>query len=236
LKAFLRSDGVQAFLGWVLGTYLKLVLKTVRWRHENVACVEPVLQDDVTGAIALFWHGRIPLCLATAPQWSRKRTRCLVSPSADGEFIARALDMSGFPAIRVSSAKRGDAAKARQAVAAIREATAWVKGGGALVVTPDGPRGPNEVIAAGSLQIARRSGRPVYLMGIAASPAWRIESTWDKVMFAAPFGRGAVVWDGPLHVPADADDAAIAVLVKEWSARLSAATRRAEALVGRSAH
>ena len=164
MKAFLRSDGVQAFLGWVLGTYLKLVLRTVRWRHENVACVEPVLADDTTGAIALFWHGRIPLCLATAPQWWRKRTRCLVSPSADGEFIARALDMSGFPAIRVSSAKKGDAQKARQAVAAIREAVAWVKDGGALVVTPDGPRGPNEVIAVLSFFTARCASSMVRLL------------------------------------------------------------------------
>jgi hypothetical protein len=233
LKALLRSDGVQAFLGWVLGTYLRVILRTVRWRHENLACVEPVLADDATGAIALFWHGRIPLCLATAPQWWRKRTKCLISPSADGEFIARALTMSGFPAIRVSSAKKGDAAKARQAVAAIREATNWVKDGGALVVTPDGPRGPNEVIAAGSLQIAKRSGQPVFLMGIAAAPATQMQSTWDKVMWAAPFGRGAVVWEGPLYVPPDADDAAIAALVEAWSARLSAATRRAEALVAR---
>ena len=233
MKSFLRSDGVQAFLGWVLGSYLRIVLRTVRWRHENLACVEPVLADGASGAIALFWHGRIPLCLATAPQWWRKRTKALISPSADGEFIARALEMAGFPAIRASSAKKGDSAKARQAVAAIREATAWVKGGGALVVTPDGPRGPNEVIAAGSLQIARRSGQPVYLMGVAAHPAWQVAGTWDKVMFAAPFGRGAVVWEGPLHVPADADDAAVARLIEDWSARLSAATRRAEVLAGR---
>jgi lysophospholipid acyltransferase (LPLAT)-like uncharacterized protein len=232
VKKLLRSDAVQAFLGWVLGTYIRLILNTVRWRHENVACVEPVLAGE-SGAIALFWHGRIPLCLATAPQWWRKRTRAFVSPSADGEFIAQALAMAGFPAIRVSSAKKGDSAKARQAVAAIREAVTWVAGGGALVVTPDGPRGPNEVIAPGALQIAKRSGQPVFLMGIAANPAFQAD-TWDKVMFGLPFGRGAVVWEGPLHVPADADDATFAGLLADWSARLSAATRRAEVLVGRS--
>lgn len=234
MKKLLRSDAVQAFLGWVLGSYIRLILNTVRWRHENVECVEPVLAGEA-GAIALFWHGRIPLCLATAPQWWRKRTRAFVSPSSDGEFIAQALAMAGFPAIRVSSAKKGDSAKARQAVAAIREAVTWVAGGGALVVTPDGPRGPNEVIAPGALQIARRSGQPVFLMGIAANPAMQME-TWDKVMFAAPFGRGSVVWDGPLYVPPDADEASLATLLTEWSARLSAATRRAEALVGRTAH
>jgi lysophospholipid acyltransferase (LPLAT)-like uncharacterized protein len=235
LKSLLRNDGVQAFLGWVLGTYLRIVLRTVRWTHENVECVEPALAGK-SGAIALFWHGRIPLCLATAPQWWRMRTRAFVSPSSDGEFIAQALAMSGFPAIRISSAKKGDSAKARQAVAAIREAVGWVSEGGALIVTPDGPRGPNEVIAPVALQIARRSGQPVFLMGIAANPAIQVEGTWDKVMFAAPFGRGAVVWEGPLFVPADANDAAIQALVADWSGRLSAVTRRAEALVGRSAH
>jgi lysophospholipid acyltransferase (LPLAT)-like uncharacterized protein len=83
------------------------------------------------------------------------------------------------------------------------------------------------------LQIARRSGQPIFLVGIAANPALQLQSTWDRVMFAAPFGRGAVVWEGPLHVPPDADDAQIKALVEAWSARLSTATRRAEALVGR---
>lgn len=232
MKKLLRSDGVQAFLGFLLGVYLRIVLATVRWRHENAEAVEPVLAGD-SGAIALFWHGRIPLCLSVAPQWWRKRTRCLVSPSADGEFVARALAMSGFPAIRASSAKKGDAAKARQAIAAIREAVTWVQGGGALVITPDGPRGPNEMIQAGALQIARRSAQPIFLMGIAANPAWQHPSAWDRVMFAAPFGKGAVVWDGPHLVPADAGEAQISEMIVDLSAKLSAATRRAEELVGR---
>lgn len=233
MKALFRSGPVQATLGFLLGVYMRLVLATVRWRHENVACVEPVLAGD-GGAITLFWHGRIPLCLGAAPQWWRKSLRGMVSPSADGEFLARAMAMSGFPAIRASSAKPGDSRKARAAVAAVREAVAWVKGGGVLAVTPDGPRGPREVMQAGALHVARRTGAPVFLMGYAARPAWRLEGSWDRMMFAIPFGRGAVVWEGPLHVADDADDAAIATLATEWSARLSAATRRAEVLAGRA--
>ena len=232
MKGLLRHPGVQAVLGWILAAYLKLVLRTVRWRHINVECVEPVLSGE-SGALALFWHGRIPLCLAVAPQWWRKGTRALISPSADGEFIAQALAHAGFPAIRMSSAKKGDSAKARAAVAGFREAMTWVGQGGALVITPDGPRGPNEVIAAGSLQIARRAKVPVYLMGIAAAPALQLD-TWDKVMLAAPFGRGAVVWEGPLRVPSDAGEAEIAELCADWSARLSAITRQAEREVGRT--
>jgi hypothetical protein len=68
-------------------------------------------------------------------------------------------------------------------------------------------------------------------MGLAAAPATQLD-TWDKVMVARPFGRGATVWEGPFHVPADADDARIEELITEWSALLSAATRRAEAIAG----
>jgi lysophospholipid acyltransferase (LPLAT)-like uncharacterized protein len=234
LKKLLRSDAVQNLLGWCLGVYIRLILSTVRWTHENLECVEPVLAGDA-GAVALFWHGRIPLCLATAPQWWRKNTKAMISPSSDGQFIATALEMAGFPGIRTSTAKKGDTAKARQAVTALREAVAHVAGGGALVITPDGPRGPNEVIAPGALQIAKRSKQPVFLMGIAANPALQMNG-WDKIMFAAPFGKGAVVWEGPLYAPADADDATAEALLADWSARLSAVTRRAEALVGRRPH
>ena len=44
----------------------------VRWRHVNADCVEPVLSGP-SGAVALFWHGRIPMCLSVAPHWWRKK-------------------------------------------------------------------------------------------------------------------------------------------------------------------
>ena len=231
MKKLLRSPGVQWFLGLVLAGYLILIRRTTRWTHVGLEKVEPNLASE-QGAVALFWHGRIPLCLGIGQIWWRKeKLRCLVSPSSDGEFIAQALARARFPAIRASSAKKGDSAKARATVAAFREAVNWVSDGGVLIVTPDGPRGPNEVIATGSLQIAKRTGAPVFLMGLAAAPCKQLD-TWDKVMVARPFGRGATVWEGPFFVPADADEAKIQALIAEWSAALSAATRKAEALVG----
>lgn len=232
MKGLIRRPGVQRVLGRVLSAYIRLMLHTIRWRHVNLECLHPTW-DGPGGAIGFLWHGRIPICLSVAPQWWKKRAKVLVSPSVDGEFIAQALARSNLPSIRASSAKKGDTAKARAVVGAFREALTWVNGGGGLVITPDGPRGPNERIAPGGVQIAKRTGAPVFLMGIAAAPSIRLDS-WDRAMLAAPFGKGAVVWDGPLYVPADADDAAVDALIEDWSARLSAATRRAEKLVGLS--
>lgn len=227
MKGLLRRPAVQRLLGWTLAAYLRVIFRTVRWRAEGLEGVERVLADP-GGLIVLFWHGRVPLCLALSPQMTRKRGHALISASADGEFLAIALESAGFPAIRGSSAKKGDSAKARAVVAAFRQAVTWVGDGGGLVITPDGPRGPNEVIAPGALQIAKRTGAPIFLVGLAATPAMRLK-TWDQVMIALPFGRGAAVWEGPFHVEADADEARIAALAEEWSGVMSAATRRAEA-------
>jgi lysophospholipid acyltransferase (LPLAT)-like uncharacterized protein len=155
VKGLLRKPWVQALLGRVLAGYLILIRRTTRWRHEGLEALEPMFASG-QGAIGLFWHGRIPICLGMAETWWRKDSRrCLVSPSSDGEFVALALEYAGFPAIRMSTAKKGDSAKARAAVAAFREAVQHVAGGGVLIITPDGPRGPNEEVAAGALQIAR---------------------------------------------------------------------------------
>lgn len=227
MKKLIRRPWAQAVLGWILWVVLVVTRRSLRWTHENL---DPEILKDGRPCVMLFWHGRIPLALGIAQVWwARGGLRCMISPSADGEFIAQALARAKFPAIRVSSAKAGDTAKARAAVAGFREALEWVKAGNMIAITPDGPRGPNEVIAAGSLQLARRSGAPIYLVGVAADPCWRLD-TWDKVMIAKPFGRGATVWDGPHYVSRDADEAAVAAQIAALSERLSLATRRAEVL------
>jgi hypothetical protein len=118
LKGVIRRPGVQKVLARVLSAYIRLMLHTVRWRHENLECLHPAW-DGPGGAIGFLWHGRIPICLSVAPQWWTKRTKVLVSPSVDGEFIAQALARSNLPAIRASSAKQGDTAKARAVVGAV---------------------------------------------------------------------------------------------------------------------
>ena len=138
MKRLMRRPWVQALLGWLLWVVLVITRRSVRWRHDNVACAAEALKDDAP-CIVLFWHGRIPLALGIAQVWwVRNKLRCMISPSSDGEFIAQALSRARFPAIRMSSAKAGDKEKMRAAVAGMREAIGWVKGGGLLAITPDG--------------------------------------------------------------------------------------------------
>ena len=133
----------------------------------------------------------------------------------------------GFPAIRGSSTKKSAPDKVKGGAAAFRDVLKWLKGGGGIAITPDGPRGPAEQLAEGAVMLAKVSKAPVLLVGLACRPARRLK-TWDQAVLPLPFGRGAIVWDGPIHAGA-ADDAE--ALRREWAARLTAATERAERLL-----
>jgi lysophospholipid acyltransferase (LPLAT)-like uncharacterized protein len=226
VKSLFRSAAVQATLALILAAYLKLCLATTRWRHENRAAAEGVW-DAGGPVIVCFWHSRIAISPAC---WDLKRAqepRALISLSPDGEFIARAVSHLGFPAIRGSSTKGYAKDKAKGGSAAFRDVLKWLKSGGGIAITPDGPRGPAEQMAEGAALLAKVSRAPVLLVGLASAPSSRLDS-WDRAVIPRPFSRGAIVWEGPLLA---ADEADLETLRADWAARLSALTARADALV-----
>jgi lysophospholipid acyltransferase (LPLAT)-like uncharacterized protein len=228
VKSLLRSNAVQGLLGWLTWAYLEMVIKTIRWRRIDDDRLKALL-DQPGGMIGCFWHGNIALAPTAKPTVIEKKgVRILISLSPDGEFITRAMVRHRMPAIRGSSGKKNSKDKAKGGAAAFREALEWIDGGGILVVTPDGPRGPAEQMTAGTVRLARRTGAPVFMMGLAAHPALRLD-TWDKTKLPRPFGRGAIVWGGPYYCPPTASDEDMERLSHEWGAALTDACARAEA-------
>ena len=77
-----------------------------------------------------------------------------------------------------------------------------------MIITPDGPRGPAEVMPSGPVQLARARRRA----GVPDRPgraAGLTLKSWDQARIPLPFARGCVVLEGPLRVPADADAATL---------------------------
>jgi lysophospholipid acyltransferase (LPLAT)-like uncharacterized protein len=226
LKSFFRSPQVQGVLAVILSTYLDVALRTTRWRFENRAAADGVVAGP-TGIVACFWHGRIPLGPACREVLAKKPRKVIISLSPDGEFIARAMERLSFPAIRGSSARSPDAKDDKGGTGAMREALRFIRSGGVVAITPDGPRGPAQVMAAGAVTLAKLSGAPVFLFGLSARPAFRLKS-WDKTLLPLPFGRGAVVFVGPLYAPRDADDEALRL---DWQTKLVRADAQAADLL-----
>ena len=230
MKALLRSAPAQTVLGFLLGGYLWLVLHTIRWTRINREAPDEQLKKP-GGVLAAFWHGRIATAIAARPVTLPHRpARLMISLSPDGEFIAKAMAWQGLPAFRGSSRKTRDPKRKHSGGAAYRQSLEWLREGGVLILTPDGPRGPAEQMAEGVVRMAVRTGAPLFLMGFAARPALRL-NTWDRMILPVPFGRGALVFDGPLYAPADADEACIGALRETWAARLTQANDAAEAAI-----
>lgn len=223
----LRSPVVVRLLATVLAAYLRLVYATIRWTRVGQDKAEGVWSAG-GGAILCFWHARIPIALPTWPNDGRRQTiHALISQSADGEFIAQAVERIGFPAIRGSSKKKNDLAKNKGGEQAFREMLRWVKAGNAIAITPDGPRGPAETMEKGTPVLAQITGAPVLMVGLAAKPCLRL-GTWDRTVIPLPFSRGAMVWEGPIRVGREEDSEALAA---DWARCLTALTERAEALL-----
>lgn len=229
----LRSPFVIWLLSSIFAGYSKLVFRTLRMTVEGAEQAQAVWaqgRETGVGAILCFWHSRIPMSPLSWPQdlSQRQDMRALISRSNDGEFIARTVEKLGFPSIRGSSAKKTDLAKNKHGEQAFRDMVKWVKDGGGIAITPDGPRGPAEHMEKGTPSLARVTGAPVIFVGLAAKPCIRLGS-WDNTMVPLPFARAAMVWDGPTGAGRGDD---VDQLAEDWADRLSAVTRRAEDLVG----
>lgn len=226
MKRFFRSPAVQAVLGWLVASYIELIIATVRWRFDNRAPVDEIMAGP-EGLIALFWHGRIAQGMACRPLLRDKPRKVMISLSPDGEFISKAAARLRIPPVRGST---GKAATSKGGARAFREALLFIRSGGVMILTPDGPRGPAEILPIGPVQMARAAGCPVFVMSLAASPALRLGS-WDKARIPLPFACGQVVLEGPLRLPADPDEAALEAARADWQARMTAGQARAEALL-----
>ncbi|HEY2482510.1 MAG TPA: DUF374 domain-containing protein, partial [Caulobacteraceae bacterium] len=205
MKRILRSPMAQAALGWLVAVYIELIMATVRWRFENRGPVDEIMSGP-EGLIALFWHGRIAQGMACRPLLRDKPRRVMISLSPDGEFIAKAAERLKIPPVRGSAGRGG--APAKGGSRAFREALAFIRAGGVMIMTPDGPRGPREELPLGPLQMARAAGCPTFIMSLAATPSLGLAS-WDQARVPLPFARGQVVLEGPLRLPPDPEPATL---------------------------
>ena len=138
-----------SFLGYL---FLRALHATLRVRHVNA--------ENLTTSpryILAFWHRHILLSLHT--KW-RKPTTAIISRSKDGEIVSGVLRFYGAETARGSSTRGGDVA--------LREILRAVKAGKNIAFTPDGPKGPSQVVKEGVIYVAKVSGLPVIPFAFAA--------------------------------------------------------------------
>jgi lysophospholipid acyltransferase (LPLAT)-like uncharacterized protein len=138
-----------SFLGYL---FLRALHATLRVRHVNAENL-----DGSPRYILAFWHRHILLSLHS--KW-RVPTTAIISRSKDGEIVSGVLRLYGAETARGSSTRGGDVA--------LREILRAIQAGKNIAFTPDGPKGPSQVVKEGVIYVAKVSGLPIVPFAFAA--------------------------------------------------------------------
>lgn len=174
---------------------IRLLGLTLRYQDVTDPGVTPGYKIPGPSVFA-FWHRSL---LIAAHRFRNLDIAILISPSFDGELIARTVELLGFKAIRGSSSRGG--------AAGLRNLQAAYAAGHRCAITADGPRGPVFVAKPGTAQLANwvtspnseNSGTWAGCFYLQPLHAWQLGS-WDRFLIPKPFSRVVVTW--PAHVRA----------------------------------
>jgi lysophospholipid acyltransferase (LPLAT)-like uncharacterized protein len=175
-----------------------LLIKSWRrvWKHtaDNSRTPAPV--------IYCVWHNHLVLALSSyedqeLEKWNEKGLVAMVSASGDGAFLAIVLVKFGIQTVRGSTSRRGPQA--------LLEAARWLRKGYSVAITPDGPRGPSQIVQDGIIYLAQVSGRPI--VPVSNFTPWKIRlRSWDRFQIPLPFAKCELCDNGPISVPRDITD------------------------------
>ncbi len=172
------------FLIWLAVSVLG---RTWRFKVVSPPTVDISNAHAVPPKIYCFWHSTL---LVVSYLFRKTGKVAIVSKSKDGLVAAGVAGWLGHEIVYGSS-HRGGVGALREGVRALRE-------GRSLGITPDGPKGPREVVKAGAAQIAILSGAPVVTIRVNAKSAWRLKS-WDGFMIPYPFAKINVILSEPIE-------------------------------------
>ncbi len=158
---------------WVIGSLLG---KT--WRPQIVASdfCNPLYEKGFP-RIFCFWHSNL---LPITYFFRNTGKTAVVSQSKDGVRAAAVANLWKTDIIFGSSSRGG--------LSALRQCLRVLRLNRSVAITPDGPRGPREVVKAGVAQLALSSQAPVITISALPQNAWYLNS-WDKFMIPKPFTR-----------------------------------------------
>jgi len=200
---------------WLVPRLIKIIflflVNSIRWKTLG----KPFSSEDPQRYVHAFWHARMLM----VPRISRHvwHGYMLISSHRDGGFIADTMHLLDIETVR-GSTTRGGARAMLSMLRAVRDENRH------LGITPDGPKGPREVVQKGTVQLAMKAGLPIVPVCYATKRHWRINS-WDKFYIPKPFTRGVFVM-GEAIVIAKGDD--IDAAITRVQQGMDAAQRQAD--------
>ena len=195
-KKILKNILIQNLLGFLVAIYIFLVKITSTIQYENQHIPKKYWKNNKSFILA-FWHSQL---MMISFSWkSKKKINILASKHSDGRFgaiVGKYFNLNNIPA----SIKGNDFA--------LRPIFQKLKTNEYVGITPDGPRGPKEIVSEGIIKIAQATNTPIIPFGFWSSNNIQLKS-WDNFLITLPFSKCCFVWQDPIHVPKQYDKAQI---------------------------
>ena len=188
---------LQTLVSFFVCTLFKMLALTLRVKWKDGGTF---YDHERRPVILCIWHNR--LLGSILADW-RARRRChsvkvLTSASKDGGWLAAMARRFTLGNVRGSSSRRG--------AAALLELSRSIGDGNDIVITPDGPRGPNYSVAPGIIHLAGHAGVRIVPVKVGFTRFWRIGKRWDALWIPKPFSRLTLEFLEPLEI-SDAEGA-----------------------------
>ncbi|MBD3322610.1 MAG: DUF374 domain-containing protein [Chitinivibrionales bacterium] len=175
------------FFGFCSWTIFTLLGKSWRYSFHGNRRKNPHY-NSMRKTIYCFWHSQL---LMFAYGFRHCNMTTVVSASSDGDKATAIAKRWGQNTIRGSSSKGG--------LTALRQCLRLLKNNRNLVLIPDGPKGPREIVKPGIAHIALTSRSPVVPLTARAHRAWRLNS-WDRFVIPKPFSTIDITFHDPVPV------------------------------------
>jgi lysophospholipid acyltransferase (LPLAT)-like uncharacterized protein len=193
---------------------LNVLLKTATIKTINQGNVQKFLNDQ-KNFIVVFWHGSM---LVGWYLFRNKNFAALVSKSKDGNILASILDKWNFKVVRGSSHIGGSEA--------LDLMVGLVQQKCSLAITPDGPTGPIYKMKAGAVVTAKKTGVPLFLIGIGIKNKFVLKS-WDRFEIPKPFTKINVIYSDPIIVESGLDYDSTNKIIVECEEQLNILQKKA---------
>lgn len=219
MKTIAKSDFSHQMVAHLIKWYIKFVYYTSSWKSVKIENLEHLINNKKP-FVACFWHGRLAM-IPQIWQWNTPLT-ALVSAHGDGVLVGRVFQLFGVDCIKGSTNRGG--------TTALLKIITTLKKGTPVGLTPDGPRGPREIVNPGIILMAKAGKAPLIPISYAVR-RYKVLNTWDHFMLPYPFNKGVFLVGDPIDVPEDADDEMLEAYRLKLEAQLNLIQKQADELV-----
>ena len=150
--------------------------------------------------IFCVWHGHLLPASFVFKGMTKHKTAGMVSQSKDGDFMTKYSNDLGIDIVRGSSSKGG--------VKALLKVGRMIDNGYDCIMALDGPRGPAFEVKAGTVFLAKKTGRPLMPLIANCERAFSF-SSWDRAFLPKPFSKTELYYCEPIYLSDDMSDEAV---------------------------